>query len=484
MNTVLRLKIQSADLFESPYRLRLPFRFGVITVTQGRQAIARVRVRLEDGREGVGYAAEALGAKWFDKNPDLSDTQNHDQLRKALELTRQAYGAAPWLSAFDLYADHYRALLDAGAALGLNALVTSFGPALLDRAVLDALLRIEGVSFWHGMRHNLPGMGAHAIAPDLKDFSLPAFLHKLQPSMSIHVRHTVGLLDPITAADQATGARVNDGLPETLEEVVRSYGNRYFKLKVSGQADADLDRLLRIASVLDRLTEPYFVTLDGNEQYEDTAAIAALWQKMTSASALQRLCASTLLIEQPIKRQLALTQPVAQLARFKPVIIDESDGDLDAFPRARALGYTGVSTKTCKGFYKSVLNLARCRAWNGAATGPYFMSAEDLTTQAGVSVQQDLALVSLLGMAHVERNAHHFIDGFAGRPTQEAQAYLRAHPDLYRVQDGHVRLHITNGQLALDSLNCKGFASSVDPDLSGTAPMPRAQWPDSREHAA
>jgi len=30
------------------------------------------RLRLDDGREGDGYAAEALGAKWFDKNPTLT----------------------------------------------------------------------------------------------------------------------------------------------------------------------------------------------------------------------------------------------------------------------------------------------------------------------------------------------------------------------------------------------------------------------------
>ena len=103
-----RLNVLSVERFESPYRLRLPFRFGVITVTEGRQAIVRVRVRHEDGREGTGYAAEALGAKWFDKNPALSDAQNLDQLRKALELCEDAYLAAPALSAFDLYAEAER----------------------------------------------------------------------------------------------------------------------------------------------------------------------------------------------------------------------------------------------------------------------------------------------------------------------------------------------------------------------------------------
>ena len=45
------------------------------------------------------------------------------------------------------------------------------------------------------------------------------------------MRHTVGLVDAITAADLT--ARVNDGLPETLDEAVDFYGCSYFKLKVS-----------------------------------------------------------------------------------------------------------------------------------------------------------------------------------------------------------------------------------------------------------
>ena len=31
----------------------------------------------------------------------------------------------------------------------------------------------------------------------------------------------------------------------------------------------------------------------------------------------------------------------------------------DAFPRARKLGYRGISSKSCKGIYKSLINGAR-----------------------------------------------------------------------------------------------------------------------------
>jgi L-alanine-DL-glutamate epimerase-like enolase superfamily enzyme len=472
-----RVKVLGVEAFEQPFRLRMPFRFGVITLTEGLQAIVRVRVRLDDGREGFGYAAEMLAAKWFDKNPALSDAQNQHQLRKSIEIAAEAYQAAPSCTAFDLFADNYRHQMRAARELDLPALVASYGAALLDRAVMDVICRLVGASFWTAMRSNLAGMAPHPIIADLGQFDFTTFLAGLEPVRSIEARHTVGLVDPIVADDQAAGTRVDDGLPETLDEVVAAYGQRCFKLKVSGDRQADVERLVKIASVLDTIAGPLHVTLDGNEQYEDVEAVVDLWSAMEAEPALQKLCAATLFIEQPIKRQVALARSIAPLARYRPVIIDESDGELDAFVRARSLGYAGVSSKACKGFYRSLVNLARCRLWNAEGDGSYFLSGEDLTTQAGLAVQQDLALVALLGLADVERNGHHFIDGFAGRPDAEAQAFLRAHPDLYEEHNGRVRLSIHAGRLALDSLDCKGFGSAVVPDLASTSAMPPAEWP-------
>jgi hypothetical protein len=214
------------------------------------------------------------------------------------------------------------------------------------------------------------------------------------------------------------------------------------------------------------------VTLDGNEQYESVEGIAALWTAIETTPALARLAASTLFIEQPITRATALELDVGPLSARRPVIIDESDEDLDAFPRARSCGYRGVSSKSCKGFYKSLINAARCARWNAEAGAPrYFMSAEDLTTQAGLGVQQDLALVALLGLEHVERNGHHYVNGMAALPAAEQAAFLRAHPDLYTESAGAVRLSIAGGRLAIGSLGCPGWAAAAEPDWSAMRPM-------------
>jgi hypothetical protein len=115
--------------------------------------------------------------------------------------------------------------------------------------------------------------------------------------------------------------------------------------------------------------------------------------------------------------------------------------------------------------------------WNAQdKTERYFMSAEDLTTLPGISVQQDLALVALLGLMHVERNGHHFINGMSGRPKGEQLAYLAAHPQLYTYADGVVRLNIVDGQVDITSLDCPGFAVGIEPDFTTLEPMPPSSW--------
>jgi hypothetical protein len=469
--------IREVCFYERPVRLRMPFRFGVVTLTEAPQCFVRVHIESPDGQSHWGAAAELLAPKWFDKNLALSNDENFDQLRLSLRLAADAYLArGPARTAFGHFAAHYDEQIAAGAAHGLNPLVANFGPAQLDRAILDAFCRSQArssqaCSVYEAVKANLVGIEAGLLPKHLADlagFDMPRFLAQLAPAETIAARHTVGLVDTIGGHPRQVG----DGLPESLEEVVAAYGHSYFKLKIGGNAEADLKRLIEIASVLDTLAAPYHVSLDGNEQYNDITALLDLWQQMQAAPALKRLVASILFIEQPVTRAHALDTDVSRLSQVKPVIIDESDDGFNAFPRARALGYAGVSSKCCKGLYKSILNAARCAKWNAEASNTrYFMTGEDLTTQAGLAVQQDLALVNLIGLTHVERNGHHYVNGMSGLPESEQTAFLAAHPDLYERSHGAVRLKIREGRLAIGSLAAPGFAAGVYPEWDKLAPM-------------
>ena len=434
-----RFRILSLEFLERDVRLRMPFRFGIVTLTESPQCFVRARIRLASGVESEGASGELLAPKWFDKDPALTNEDNCEQLRASLRSARDAYLAGGEDTAWGHSMAHRR-----------TGLVASYGPAGIDRAVLDALCRALGVSFHDAVRRNAIG------ATDFEGMAMPEFLAGLAPLPRLAARHTVGLVDPITRADLK--APVGDGLPETLEDVVAAYGQRYFKLKVGGDLAADLERLAAIASVLDRIDGPYWSSLDGNEQYEDMDGVVELWRRMKADPRLAKMVDGILFIEQPVKRQHALEKPVRGID--KPVIIDESDDSLDAFPRARALGYLGVSSKTCKGLYKSLVNRARCALW-----GPqYLMSGEDLTIQPGLALQQDLALVSLLGLTHVERNGHHYVNGMSGLPRGEQEAFLAAHPDLYEERHGAVRVKLRDGMLDIASLGCPGYASAAMPD--------------------
>jgi hypothetical protein len=288
-------------------------------------------------------------------------------------------------------------------------------------------------------------MGLDArLTPDLDAAAVSRFLSGGKRPETIDVRHTVGMMDA----------------PETLRDVAAQDGCRYFKIKLCGDPDRDIARLEELAAVLDTPALDYRATLDANEQYAEPDRLTLLLDRLDASAMLARFRERLLYIEQPLPRELTFAAPLGDVARRFAFIIDEADDAYDAFPRALALGYRGISSKSCKGLYKSLLNGARAAAGQGL-----FVSAEDLTCQAGLAVQQDTALAAFIGCSHIERNGHHYVEGFAQSPPAEAQAFLSAHPDLYRETGGVVRLAIDKGRLALGSLAVPGFACGVAPEL-------------------
>jgi hypothetical protein len=459
--TAPRFFVRDIALFERPVRFTAPFRFGAVTVTEAPQAFVRVEIELEGGgagRRAVGGTAELMVPKWFDKRPHLTPERTVDELRRSLTIARDLYlsDASRPDTAFGLHASRIGAQVAACGREDIPPLAAAFGPAEIDKAVLDALLRALGLDVFAGVRGNLAGLDAR-LTPDLNSTAIERFLDgRTEPLRRVAVRHTVGMADEI------------DG-PAGLAGVAAQTGIRYFKLKLCGDSDADRARLAAIGSVLDRIDGDVRVTLDANEQYGDASTLAALLDALVKDAALAPIARRLLYLEQPMPREATRATPLGPAVATRwDVIIDEADDDYGAFPAARALGYRGVSSKSCKGLYKSVLNAVRAAIWNAdpdtRGSRPYFIAAEDLTCQAGLGVQQDTALVAFLGIAHAERNGHHYGDGFGIAPPDEAEAFRTAHPDLYSPgRDGRIRLAIRDGRLSTGSLFTPGFAAGAHP---------------------
>ena len=461
--TAPRIKIVEIDAFERDISLRLPFRFGAATLEKAPQAFLRVRVEDEAGKSAIGAAAEMMVPKWFDKNPALTPAQNVDQLRGSIRVATAASRepSAP----MTLFAAARLNEMETARRLPGNPLAAGFGPSLIARAALDAYCRLAGFSFFEVVSRNLIGIGGPMLPGDIDADAVSAVLAGFRPAGSISARHTIGLLDPITESEIVDP--VDDGLPQSLEAVIARYGNRWFKIKLSGAADADIDRLARIAAALDHLPD-YRVTVDGNEQFTAVDELAALLVRIAAMPRLSRLRAAIAFVEQPFSRAITMETPLGDLAAQLPFLIDESDDGDGAFARARRLGYTGVSSKTCKGIYRSLMKAIRIRT--GGVSG-LFLSGEDLTCQAGLAVQQDLALVSLLGLSHVERNGHHYVAGMQGAPQAEKVRFAAAHSDLYEQGRDGPLLSIRDGRIAIASLGGVGYASGALPDFGSMKPL-------------
>ena len=453
------LIVRAVDLRTRAVRLRLPFRFGANTLSACPQLFVRVDVEVPGHGSAQGYAAELMVPKWFDKRAERTPERNVADLAAAVRQVALAYANDAPATSFGLFARHCAALTQHGAASGLTELSTTFGQAVLDRAVIDALCSALKVSFFDAAHRNLFGLGDTALVADMAGWDWSAWLAGLQPLRRIEARHTVGLLDEIEALHYAP-----DGLPASLRAAIERYGHTRFKIKLGGDPAADLQRLRAVLAVLDDSARDYRYTVDGNEQY---ASLDALHELLAGLRTLR----PPLYFEQPLPRELSLATALPP-GLSVPLLLDEADGTLDAFVRGRALGWSGVSSKGCKGVYKALINRARCERRNRAEGGTrFFMSAEDLTCQAGLAVQQDLALAALLGIAHAERNGHHYGRGFGEAPAHEQRAFAGAHPDLYELQDGAAHLRIEHGVIAIDSLFAPGYAHAALPDWHATDPL-------------
>jgi hypothetical protein len=452
----MRLAVRDIAFFERPVTFVRPFRFGAVVINATAQAFLRVQIEIEGKGSSVGAAAEMLVPKWFDKRPHLSPDETVDELRRSLLIARDLYlGHKGFDNAFGLHAACIGAQVTACAKEDIPPLAAAYGPAEIDKAILDALLRRAGVNFFDGMAGNIAGIDAR-LSPDLADGDIAQFLKQRKRLERVAIRHTVGLDDKVEGEGGVADAKENTGA-------------RFFKLKLNGDPDADAARLTRIGNELASLAYDTRVSLDANEQYADFAALNSLMDRLDRDGALRPIATKLLYIEQPMPRDVTRQSPLGKLGG-RDFIIDEADDSYDSFPAARVLGYRGISSKSCKGIYKSVVNATRATKWseNGET---FFVTGEDLTCQAGLAVQQDLALGALIGVSHAERNGHHYVDGFADTPAAEAQAFLAAHPDLYRREGGKVRLAIHDGDLLTGSLLAPGFATSIHPDWSAMPPL-------------
>ena len=467
------------EFFVQQTRTRFPFRYGIASMTEVPHLFVRTHVTV-GSQSSFGLTSEGLPPKWFTKNPATTFEQDLPEMveviNHAAKLAEQI--AQKPVTFFNFWRELYRQQEVWAKSRGLAQLLANLGVALVERAVLEGLCRIAGQPLHRMIAANRFGLRLGEAHAELGN-AQPADLLPAVPLNSCFVRHTVGLGDALTPADIPANERVDDGLPQDLESCIRAHGLRYFKVKLFADAERDFARLRELSRLLERENGgDFFLTLDGNENFKSFGAFREFWQQAASDAALRALWQRIIVVEQPVHRDQALSDEAGAALRAwpdrPPLIIDESDGALGDLPRALELGYAGTSHKNCKGIVKGIANACLLEKHRRAGQR-VALTGEDLCNLGPVALLQDLALMALLGIQHVERNGHHYYRGLSLWPPGWQSIVLAAHSDLYtRHEQGFVCLQIRKGRLELGSVNKApfGLRPLLDPARFARETMP------------
>ncbi len=465
------IKLLKSDLNILNMKTRIPFKYGIATLTRLPHLFVRLEVEI-NGKASVGIASDGLAPKWFTKNPETSF--EHD-IREMLNVIENAVKIAGEVeSAEDVFSFWHKVYEQQrfwGQEEKLPPLLTSFGVSLVERALISAHCNATQRPFHENLLNGRLGFRLSSIHRELPDAILSEALPEV-PLNKLEVRHTVGLSDPILVVDIPADERTKDRLPHSLDQCIAEYGISKLKIKLAGKVEEDTKRLLKIAALMESSGIDFTYTLDGNEQFKRVASFKNFWEDLRSQNSLDEFFTRLIFVEQPLHRDIALTAETAAAllswSKRPKMIIDESDGSLTDAAEALAMGYAGSSHKNCKGVFKGVANKCLMHVKGG------ILSAEDLCNVGPVALMQDLAVVASLGVRHVERNGHHYMKGLSMFSTAIQEEVLTHHNDLYEMKDDYASLRIEQGSIDLESLIKAPFALGFS--LDSRQFIPACEW--------
>jgi L-alanine-DL-glutamate epimerase-like enolase superfamily enzyme len=393
---------------------RAPYQFGGRSVDRVTLLNVNCRVRTGGGRETWGFGSMPLGNAWaFPAVP-------HDVGLSAMRVLAAAFRSVTAdcddrghpIELFRALEPRYLAAAEAvsrerALPAAIPKLCTLVVASAFDAALHDAYGKAFGLSCYRTYGHDFMARDlSYELGPAFKGEYLDRYV-PAAPRPTMPVFHSVGASDPLEAVDVKT--RIDDGLPNTLEEWIPRDGLMRFKIKLNGgDLTADFERVIRIDRVVNRAQAVRGVTdwkysLDFNEGCPNVAYLLEFLRRVREATptGFDRI----LYIEQPTARDLQKDRAnvMHEAARLRPVVIDESLTDLETLMVAREMGYTGVALKACKGQSHAMLMAAAAQKFG------MFLCVQDLTCPGASLIHSAGIAARVPGNAGIEANARQFV---------------------------------------------------------------------------
>ena len=416
------------------FQYRAPYQFGGRSVDRVTLLNVRCRVRTGDGREAWGFGSMSLGNAWSfpaaSQDAGLAAMKAlADELRR---VTADCDDTGHPIDLFRVLEPQYLATAatvstSRGLAVPIPKLCMLVVASAFDAAVHDAYGKAHGVSCYETYG---PAFMSRDLSADLGPAFKGEFLDRyvpVAPQPRMPVFHSVGASDALEDADVRT--RLDDGLPNTLEEWIPRDGLIRFKIKLNGgNMPADIERIVRTDRVVTRAQAKRGMTdwkysLDFNEGCPNVAYLLDVLRRVreVTPTGFERF----VYIEQPTARDLQKDRAnvMHEAAKLRPVVIDESLTDLESLLLAREMGYTGVALKACKGQSQAMLMAAAAQKFG------MFLCVQDLTCPGASLIHSAGIAARVPGNAGIEANARQFV------PSAN-QAWEARFPGLFTIHDG------------------------------------------------
>jgi L-alanine-DL-glutamate epimerase-like enolase superfamily enzyme len=416
------------------FHYRAPYMFGGRKVDRTTLLDVTCRIRTGDGREAEGFGSMTMGNAWA--FPAAAQEVGLPAMKALAErLDRITAGCDERGHPIDLFRVLEPAYLAAaaevsrerGLAVPIPKLATLVVASAFDAALHDAYGKAFGLSVYatYDQRFMTRDLSAD-LGPDFRGEYPDRYL-STQARDDLPVFHSIGASDVLEAADVQN--RLDDGLPNSFEEWIARDGLFRFKIKLNGgNLAADFERTVHIDRIVARTLPARGIAdwkycLDFNEGCPNVGYLMEFLRRVRAASpgGFERI----LYIEQPTARDLEKDRAnvMHEAAKVRPVVLDEGLTDLEALLRARAMGYTGVALKACKGQTQAVLMAAAARKYG------LFITVQDLTCPGASLIHSAGLAARVPGNAGIEANARQFVP--AANATWEARF-----PGLFTIHGG------------------------------------------------
>ena len=436
----VEVKIEEIRSETEDYTYRTPIKFGGNVVDRVTVLNVHVKIRTAGGRVQAGFGSMPLGNIWAFPSRTMNYGRTLNAMRvlcQRIEKITNGYKELGHPCDINVALEplYLQAADEVTKELKLDApipkLCTLVAASPYDAAVHDAygkLLKRSSYAIYG------PDCMRHDIAHYLGDKKFAGeYLQKYvltKPKPSLPMYHLVGALDPIYASD--IKEKINDGLPETLGEWIPYNGLTNLKIKLNGDdLKWDVERVLiveRAASEAQakRGQKDWVYSLDFNERCPNVGYLMDVLQqiKQKSPEAFRRVQ----YVEQPTARDLKANRQnvMHEVAKLKPVVIDESLTDYESLVLSREMGYSGVALKACKGQTQALLMGA------AALKDKLFLCVQDLTCPGASLIHSAGLSAHVPTVAGIECNSRQYC------PVAN-KGWAERFPGLFVVKDGRMK---------------------------------------------